>query len=382
MNPNPNSPNINVLIVDDSALMRNLIGRIVEAEAGMVVVAKAMNGMFALKKLETSEVDIIILDLEMPEMNGIEFLKKRKELKIEIPVIILSSVARRGAEITMEALALGASDFIKKPSGSVSEDIHLVGEQLVSLIRAYGGRRKAFAPSSPRHDPVSTPTPTSAPTPSPPTVSLPRPAPVAVPTGPLRPHANIQLCVIGISTGGPNALRQVFASLDADFPLPIVVVQHMPAGFTAEFARSLDKHCPLEVKEAEEGDLVKRGRILIAPGDWHIEVEKKSLAAIVHLNQNDQLNGHRPSAGVLFKSAAKQYGSSVMAVIMTGMGRDGAAEIGEVYRAGGLTVAQDEASSVVFGMPKVAIEMGHVEKVVGLGEMATTLNKLAKEFAK
>jgi len=376
------SSSINVLIVDDSALMRNLIGRIVEAEPGLTVIAKAMNGLFALKKLETTEVDVIILDLEMPEMNGIEFLKKRKELKIEVPVIILSSVARRGAEITMEALSLGASDFIKKPSGSVSEDIHLVGEHLVSLIKVYGGRRKSGAPMAlPRHEPV----PGTASTPAPsvtPVSPAPSAKPVSLPTGPLRSHSGIQLCVIGISTGGPNALRQVFAALDADFPLPVLVVQHMPAGFTAEFARSLDKHCPLEVKEAEEGDLVKRGRILIAPGDWHIEVEKKSLAALVHLNQNEQLNGHRPSAGVLFKSAAKQYGSSVLAVIMTGMGRDGAAEIGEIYRAGGLTLAQDEASSVVFGMPKVAIEMGHVEKVVSLNEMAATLNKLAKEFAR
>jgi len=364
---------INVLIVDDSALMRNLIGRIVESDPALAVVAKAMNGVFALKKLETSEVDVIILDLEMPEMNGIEFLKKRRELKIDIPVIILSSIARRGAEITMEALALGASDFIKKPSGSVSEDIHLVGEQLLSLIKAYGGRRKAFAP---RHDAPHPTVATPAPTPAPVV------KPMVLPSGPLRAHSGLQICVIGISTGGPNALRQVFASIDADFPLPIVVVQHMPAGFTAEFARSLDKHCALEVKEAEEGDLVKKGRILIAPGDWHVELEKKSLAAIVHLNQNEATNGHRPSAGVLFKSAAKQYGSSVLAVIMTGMGRDGAAEIGEVYRAGGLTLAQDESSSVVFGMPKVAIEMGHVEKVVSLGEMAATLNHLAKDFSR
>lgn len=372
------SANINVLIVDDSALMRNLIGRIVEAEPGLTVVAKAMNGMFALKKLEVSEVDVIILDLEMPEMNGIEFLKKRKELKIEIPVIILSSIARRGAEITMEALSLGASDFIKKPSGSVSEDIHLVGEQLVSLIRVFGGRRKALGPAPVR--PEIAPSPQAHPAP---TSFLPQPAkPLNLPTGPLRPHSGLQLCVIGVSTGGPNALRQVFAALDADFPLPILVVQHMPAGFTAEFARSLDKYCPLEVKEAEEGDVVKKGRILIAPGDYHIEVEKRSLAAIVHLNQNEQLNGHRPSAGVLFKSVARQFGSSVLSVIMTGMGRDGAAEIGEIYRAGGLTLAQDEASSVVFGMPKVAIELGHIEKVVPLNEMAATLNKLAKDYSR
>ncbi len=375
------STTINVLIVDDSALMRNLIGRIVESEPGFTLVGKAMNGAFALKKLETLEVDIIILDLEMPEMNGIEFLKQRKERKIEVPVIILSSIARRGAEITMEALSLGASDFIKKPSGSVSEDIHVIGEQLVSLIKAYGGRRKVSTPSVvPAPAPIAPPV---APPVSPP-VSLPPVAtkPVTLPSGTLRPHSGLQICVIGISTGGPNALRQVFGALDADFPLPILVVQHMPAGFTAEFARSLDKNCPLEVKEAEEGDLVKKGRILIAPGDWHIEVEKKSLATLVHLNQNDQCNGHRPSAGVLYKSVAKQFGSSILAVIMTGMGRDGAAEIGEIYRAGGLTLAQDEASSVVFGMPRVAIEMGHVEKVVSLNDMAGTLNKLAKEYSR
>ena len=372
------SAKIQVLIVDDSALMRNLIGRIVEADPALEVVGKAMNGAFALKKLETLDVDVIILDLEMPEMNGIEFLKKRKELKIDIPVIILSSVARRGAEVTMEALALGASDFIKKPSGSVSEDIHVVGEHLVELIKAYAGRRRTY-PAAPKRQ--VEPVPISSAQPQ--TSYFPAPAkPLIIPSGALRAHSNLQLCVIGISTGGPNALRQVFAALDADFPLPVLVVQHMPAGFTAEFARSLDKSCPLEVKEAEEGDLVKRGRILIAPGDWHIEVEKKSLAAIVHINQNDQLNGHRPSAGVLFKSAAKQYGASVLAVIMTGMGRDGAAEIGEIYHAGGLTLAQDEASSVVFGMPKVAIELGNAEKVVSLNEMAATLNKLAKEFSR
>ena len=366
---------IRVLIVDDSALMRNLIGRIVESDPGLVLVGKAMNGAFALKKLETLAVDIIVLDLEMPEMNGIEFLKKRKELKLETPVIILSSVARRGAEVTMEALALGAADFIKKPSGSVSEDIHSVGEHLIELIKAYGGGRTsgwtAPLPKMEAWTAPAAPAPAFAPA-----------KPVTLPTGPLRAHAGLQLCVIGISTGGPNALRQVFSALDPDFPLPVVVVQHMPAGFTAEFAKSLDKNCPLEVKEAEEGDLVKKGRILIAPGDWHIEVEKKSLAALVHLSQAELTNGHRPSAGVLFRSAAKQYGSSVLAVIMTGMGRDGAAEIGEVYKAGGLTIAQDEASSVVFGMPKVAIELGNVEKVVSLGEMASSLNKLAKEFAR
>lgn len=360
-----NAAPIKVLVVDDSALMRNLIGRIVESDPELTLVGKAMNGAFALKKLDTLDVDIIVLDLEMPEMNGIEFLKKRKEQGIDIPVIILSSVARRGAAITLEALELGAADFIKKPSGSVSEDIHLVAEHLRALLKEFGGKRRRSA--------------------VPPVVEAARavapPAPPPQAKGP-RTHAGLELCVFGISTGGPNALRQVFSQLDPDFPLPIVVVQHMPAGFTAEFAASLDRACPLEVKEAQEGDLIKKGRILIAPGDWHIEVERRTLAAVARLSQSDALNGHRPSAGVLFKSAAKQYGSAAMAVIMTGMGRDGSAEIGEIYRAGGLTVAQDEASSVVWGMPRVAVELGNAEQVVSLGDMARTLNTLARQFAK
>lgn len=366
MNTNP----IKVLVVDDSALMRNLIGRIVESDPELELVGKAMNGAFALKKLDTLDVDIIVLDLEMPEMNGIEFLKRRKEQGIDIPVIILSSVARRGAAITLEALELGAADFIKKPSGSVSEDIHLVAEHLRELLKEFGGKHRNLSVSRPE---VHRAAP-AAPSPAAP------PVPV-VPAAP-RAHSGLELCVIGISTGGPNALRQVFAEIDPAFPLPIVVVQHMPAGFTAEFAASLDRACPLEVKEAEEGDLIKKGRILIAPGDWHIEVERRSLAAVARLSQADTLNGHRPSAGMLFKSAAKYYGASTLAVIMTGMGRDGSAEIGEIYRAGGLTIAQDEASSVVFGMPRVAIELGNAEHVVSLGDMASKLNAFAQQYAK
>ncbi len=383
---------IDVLIVDDSALMRNLIGRIVESAPDLAVVGKAMNGVFAVQKIPSLNPDIIILDLEMPEMNGIEFLKKRRELKWEIPVIILSSIARRGAEITMEALALGAADFIKKPSGSVSEDIHLVGDHLIELIRVYGGRyqrskgisRAEARPETTKPETARTEIPRVEVKPEPKhelrpeTRAVDRP-PVSPPV--LRPHKDLHILAIGISTGGPNALRTVFAALEADFPLPVVVVQHMPAGFTAEFARSLDKICPLEVKEAQEGDLVRKGRILIAPGDYHLEVERKSLATVAHLHQQDLCNGHRPSAGVLFRSVAHQFGAQAMGLIMTGMGRDGAAELGEIHRAGGLTLAQDEATSVVFGMPRVAIELGNVEKIVGLSETAGVLNKLAKEMA-
>ncbi len=379
---------IDVLIVDDSALMRNLIGRIVESAPDLAVAGKAMNGSFALQKIPSLNPDIIILDLEMPEKNGIEFLKKRRELKWDVPVIILSSIARRGAEITMEALNLGASDFIKKPSGSVSEDIHLVGDHLIELIRVYGGRyqrskgltRSDVRPEVRFEGRLEVRSEPREVKPEPSREHRPESRPPVLPPV-MRPHSDLHILAIGISTGGPNALRTVFAALEADFPLPIVVVQHMPAGFTAEFARSLDKICPLEVKEAQEGDLVRKGRILIAPGDFHLEVERKSLATVAHLQQQDLCNGHRPSAGVLFRSVARHFGSQAMGLIMTGMGRDGAAELGEIHRAGGLTLAQDEASSVVFGMPRVAIELGHVEKIVGLSETAAVLNKLAKELA-
>jgi two-component system chemotaxis response regulator CheB len=191
----------------------------------------------------------------------------------------------------------------------------------------------------------------------------------------------VEILAIGISTGGPNALRKVFAEIDPDFPLPVVVVQHMPAGFTTEFAKSLDRICPLEVKEAEEGDLLKTGRILICPGNYHIEVEKRRLAGVVRLNQKDTVNGHRPSADVLFASVAEQYGGRSIALIMTGMGRDGAREIGSIHRKGGITIGQDAASSIVYGMPRVAAEMGHVQHIVALEDIAETLNRLARENA-
>ena len=361
---------ISVMICDDSALMRNLIGRIVEEADGLVLAGKAMNGKFLLDKIPRLNPDIILLDLEMPEMNGIEFLKERKRLNINIPVVILSSIAVRGARVTMDALSLGASDFILKPSGSISEDIHVVKDRIVSTLLAYG-KKSDNTPSLPTpnvkkyetHEPAKvrvTDTPSAS--------SIPR-----------EKGGNIDIVAIGISTGGPNALRLVLADLDPDFPVPIVIVQHMPAGFTTEFAKSLDRICPLEVKEVVDGDVLSKGRIFIAPGNFHIEVEKKKLATIVRTSSADLVNGHRPSADVLFSSVAKHYSGNSLAVIMTGMGRDGASEIGTIYAKGGITVGQDEASSIVYGMPKVAAERGFIEHVVSVNVMAATLNRLVRE---
>ncbi|MDR2184181.1 MAG: chemotaxis response regulator protein-glutamate methylesterase [Treponema sp.] len=371
---------ISVLIVDDSALMRNLIAKMIESTPGLMVAEKAMNGIFALQKIPRVNPDVIVLDLEMPEMNGIEFLKERKKQGIKIPVVILSSIARRGAEITMEALSLGASDFIQKPSGSVSEDIHTVKDTLVGMLLGYGGQyrrlqgKKVLASGEyPQKTEVSGAVVTDIRKIFPVT-----PAAPVKPLAPLRKPGNVEVIAIGISTGGPDALRVVFAKLDADLKQPILVVQHMPAGFTMEFARSLDRLCPLDVKEAEEGDVVQPGRVLIAPGNKHMEVEKKGIGAIVHLSDSPPVNGHRPSVDVLFASVALAYQNRALGVIMTGMGRDGAQQLGTICKEGGITLGQDEASAVVYGMPRVAYELGHVMEQVSLEKMAERICTVAK----
>lgn len=368
---------VSVLIVDDSALMRNIISKIIEAKPGLCVADRAMNGSFALQKIPRCNPDVIVLDLEMPEMNGIAFLQERKKLGIDIPVVILSSIARKGAEITMDALSLGASDFLKKPTGEPGEDIQVLGETLAEMLYIYGkqyktkkGKVLSTQEESTLHQIVN----------SQPKSFTEQPArPIAKPPTRQREVGKIEIIGIGISTGGPNALREVFASLDDDLPQPIVVVQHMPVGFTYEFAKSLDRICPLEVKEAEDEDVLKKGRVFIAPGDKHIFIEKRSLASVVRLSDSPQVNGHRPSVDILFSSLAQTYGNKSLAVIMTGMGRDGAKEIGSIYHEGGYTIGQDEASSIVYGMPKVAFELGHIMEQVPLHQMAETICRIAKD---
>jgi two-component system chemotaxis response regulator CheB len=194
----------------------------------------------------------------------------------------------------------------------------------------------------------------------------------------MRKPGKTEIIAIGISTGGPDALRVVFSKLDPNLIVPILVVQHMPPGFTNEFAKSLDRICPLEVKEAEDGDAIKPGRILIAQGNKHMEVEKKALSSVVRLSETPQVSGHRPSADVLFASVAMNYSNHALGVIMTGMGKDGAQHLGTIYREGGMTLGQDERSSVVYGMPRVAYELGHVMEQVTLEKMADRICELAK----
>ncbi len=371
---------ISVLVCDDSALMRNLISRMVDSEPDLTVAGKAMNGKFALDKIKRLNPDVIVMDLEMPEMNGIEFLKERKKRGIEIPVVILSSIAKKGAEITMEALSLGASDFILKPSTG-SNDIQNVQQDLTKTLKAYGNRYKERSGSGSKWENAGKSIRTTRKEPAPMEKRVQtRPVIKPVPQISRKPlTGKVDLVALGISTGGPNALREVLAALDPGLTVPFLIVQHMPAGFTREFAASLNKICPLDVKEAENGDLIKGGRILIAPGDYHIEIEEKKLASVIKLAQTPARSGHRPSADVLFESVEKTYGGRVLAIIMTGMGKDGATEIGKIYQSGGTVIAQDENSSVVFGMPRVAIENGYTDHVVSLHEMAQTINRIIKE---
>ena len=400
---------IKVLVVDDSAFMRNIITKVIESTPGLLAVGKAMNGKFALEKIPLVTPDIIILDIEMPEMNGIEFLKERKRLNIDIPVIVLSSIAQEGASVTMQCLALGASDFLTKPSVGAS-DLGELAKNLSELLLSYGGqykRTKSFQQKRTllqnKNDSTSVVDKNREISSS---FAEKRPTSISVSGEKLhsnidssnrpfsfsnnqekkeieeirayREPGKIEVIAIGISTGGPNALREVFAKIDPNLTQPILVVQHMPAGFTAEFANSLNQICPLEVKEAKDGDLLKPGRILIAPGSMHMYVEKRSLATIVRLSDAPLCNGHRPSVDVLFESVAKCFQNRALGVIMTGMGKDGAAQLAEMRREGAWTLGQDEESSIVYGMPKVAYEYGGVQRQVSLSDMADAISKLAR----
>ena len=393
---------ISVLVCDDSALMRNLIGRIVDETNGLKVCGKAENGQDLLDKIPQCNPDVILLDIEMPVMNGVDFLKKRKELKIKVPVIILSSVATEGAKVTMQCLELGASDFITKPGGSsVTLKIADVSSEIIEYIASYGG---AYASAHGKEIPEAdyftqqvklreaqrqvvlkkgeeaaknftiqkTDLPASALWNKP---KIKEPVTIT----PVRSGGKIELIAIGISTGGPNALRDVFKMIDPRLKQPVMVVQHMPAGFTKEFAASLNNICPLTVTEGVDGEKIEGGHVYIAPGGYHMFVEHRADGNYVKLSQDEQRNGHRPSADVLFESVAKIYQNNALGVIMTGMGRDGAAELAEMRKQGAWTLGQDQASSIVYGMPKVAFELGGVQKQVPLMQMADEISKLARE---
>ena len=393
---------ISVMICDDSALMRNLIGRIISDYDGFEIAGKAENGRDLLDKLPAAKPDVILLDIEMPVMTGIQFLEERKLRHIDIPVIILSSIATEGVAVTMRCLELGASDFITKPGGSsVTLKIGDVSTEIVEYVASYGASYAAihgkhvpspdyfshqvklkaaekFVAQRKGEDAAQHASIKKTDFTPPPSWSVPRNKEPAVIT-PEREGGRIEIIAIGISTGGPNALREMLEKIDPNLKQPVLIVQHMPAGFTKEFAESLNNICPLEVTEAQDGEPVLNGHVYIAPGNYHMTVEKRAIGAIIRLNQDDLRNGHRPSADCLFESIAHNYQNKALGVIMTGMGRDGAAQLAEMRKKGAWTLGQDQASSIVYGMPKVAWEMGGVQRQVPLEKLADAINTLAKE---
>ena len=341
------SGQVRVLVVDDSALMRKLIPQILERDPSIEVIGTAMDGNFALKKIEDLRPQVVTLDLEMPGLNGIDTLKAIVR-KHRLPVIVVSSHTTAGASVTLKALALGAFDFVAKPQ-DVSGHMPDIAQELIGKIKAAGHTNTM------RIQPLLDWTPKAE-----------KSAAVAT-------HPATRIVGIGISTGGPNALQYMLSQLPGDFQGSIVVVQHMPEGFTEMFARRLDECCAIRVKEAVSGDLLVAGRALICPGNRHIKVKKMPLGEIAVLCDDPRVNGHRPSADVLFRSLAEEFGSRGVAVLMTGMGEDGASGMGVVRAARGVTIAQSEDSCVVFGMPKAAIERGYVTRVVALDALANTL---------
>jgi two-component system, chemotaxis family, protein-glutamate methylesterase/glutaminase len=340
---------VRVLVVDDSALMRKLIPQILETDDSIEVVGTAMDGNFGLKKIVDLKPQVVTLDLEMPGMGGLETLKEITR-RHRLPVILVSSHTTRGAAVTMKALSLGAFDFVAKPS-DVSSRMPEIARELISKI-------KAAAQSRGIH------------------ISAPVDIEPRVPHRKARAGDNrapTKIIAIGVSTGGPQSLQYVLSQLPPDFPGSVVVVQHMPEGFTEMFARRLDECCSLVVKEAQSGDLLLAGRVLIGPGNRHLKVKRLPLGDIAILSDDPRVNGHRPSADVLFRSVAEEFGDRGIGVIMTGMGEDGATGLGSIKAAGGITIAQSEESCVVFGMPKAAIDRGHAMRIVALDALANTL---------
>ena len=339
-------PPVRVLVVDDSALMRKLIPQILETDSSIQVVGTAMDGNFGLKKIEELKPQVVTLDLEMPGMNGIDMLKEIMRHH-RVPVIVVSSHSTDGASVTLKALSLGAFDFVAKPH-DVSARMPQIARELIAKIKAAAQSRGV------RVTPVAQP---------------PSSAKVALNAKNLA----TRVVAIGVSTGGPNALQYVLSQLPGDFPGTILVVQHMPEGFTEMFARRLDEVSAIAVKEAQSGDVLLAGRALICPGSRHMKVKRLPLGDVAVLSDEARVNGHRPSVDVLFHSVAEEFGSKGVAVLMTGMGEDGAQGMGAVKAAGGMTIAQSEDSCVVFGMPKAAIERGFAVRVVGLEAMANVL---------
>jgi len=353
-------PRIRVLVVDDAVVMRKLISETLSRDVELEVTGTAANGRIALQKVPQVNPDVITLDLEMPDMDGLETLRELRKSYPRLPVIMFSTLTHKGAAATLDALMLGADDYVTKPAnvGSVSEAIQRLETELIAKIKAHCRRRETRTVLAPAPSPA-------------------RPLPPASTAFPPRP-VPIEIVCLGTSTGGPNALAEVFTHLPANFPIPVVIVQHMPPMFTALLAERLTAHSRLPCREGADGEGLHAGQAYMAPGGRHMEVQRSGTKVNLRLHDGPPENSCRPAVDVLFRSAAAAYGNGVLGVVMTGMGRDGLRGCEAIRERQGHVLAQDEATSVVWGMPGAVAEAGYAHKILPLNQVAPEITRLVQ----
>ncbi len=361
-------PKLRVLVVDDSAVVRQTLAEIIDSDPQLEVMATAADPFFAAQKIAEEVPDVITLDVEMPRMDGLTFLRKIMS-QHPIPVVIISSLTEQGTSTGMKALELGAVEIITKPQMNTRQFIEESRIRICDAVKAAAYAR------------LRRPTRTSGETPEVRHVGPKYSADAILPAGhPTSMIKTTELVVaVGASTGGTEALTTFLKQMPIDCP-GIAIVQHMPEKFTTSFANRLNEICQITVKEAANNDTVLRGQALIAPGNYHMLLKRSGAKYYVEVREGPLVNRHRPSVDVLFRSAARYVGANAIGVIMTGMGDDGAKGLLEMKEAGARTVAQDEKSCVVFGMPKEAIKLGAADRVVSLDQIAGEVLKLAKAF--
>jgi two-component system chemotaxis response regulator CheB len=354
-----------VLVVDDALLIRKMVTDVLAADPSIEVVGEAANGKIALQKIAQLSPDLVTLDIEMPEMDGIQTLKEIRKAYPRLSVIMFSALTERGAADTLEALHHGASDYVTKPASAAGRATaqQRILEDLVPKIKSLcrlgtpvqGGqaKRDAAAPAAARPFSLRA----------------------------VGPAITADVVAIGVSTGGPAALAEVLSHLPTDFPAPILLVQHMPQMFTRFLAERLNGQTSLSVVEAVDGQPLKSGVVYVAPGDFHLTVKKRSGSVVTMLDQAPPQNSHRPSADVLFKSVAETYGARGLGLVLTGMGQDGVQGAEEITRAGGRVLVQDEATSVVWEMPGLVVNAGLADAVLPLGHIAGELQRRTERSA-
>ncbi len=349
---------LNVLIIDDSALVRGVLKKIFDKEPDIEVMGAVVDPIYAIKKIKEKKPDVITLDLQMPRMDGLTFLKKLMRAH-PLPVVVVSAKAKKSSEVTLKALELGAFDFVTKPEVGVEEGINDLASQIVHKVRSAAKANITELSKRTRKEQMG------------------EKASKEIPETTILTSTDKIIC-LGASTGGTVAIRNILQPLPANLP-GILVVVHMPSGFTASFAQSLDSICSMKVKEAEHRDQIVSGTCYVAPGNYHLVVKKSGSSYYIELNQDPPMRSHRPSIDKTFYSLAENVAPNSMGVVLTGMVDDGARGLKEMYDQGCHTVAQDEKTSVVFGMPKQAIKLGGVRKVLPLDKIAGSIMNYVKE---